>query len=209
MGAQKTRRSQRSQAMPEFALVAPILFLIIFGIFDFGRAIYFYVSSQQAANEAARVAIQGEPFLGLPPYQPPTTTVSLQGAIKNLKGVSLAEAPAAECPNGLINQSGDLYDLTTIPANTGWMFLTDPETPAASTSQPWVETNVGAANAPGGDAPDLGGTRACPLGVNPASGNQPLQVTVFFHYQPVTPLIGTFFGNRLILVAYSVYRTEY
>ncbi len=195
--------------MPEFALVAPVLLLIIFGIFDFGRAIYFYVSSQQAANEAARVAIQGEPFLGGPPYQPPTTVASLQGAIKNTKGVALAQAPASECPNGLINQSGDLYNPATIPGNTGWMFLTDPETPGATTTQPWVATlGANAANAPGGDA-QTGGTKACPNGVIPASGGKPLQVTVFFHYSPVTPLIGNIFGSRVILVAYSVYRTEY
>ncbi|HEX6487295.1 MAG TPA: TadE/TadG family type IV pilus assembly protein [Candidatus Dormibacteraeota bacterium] len=198
--------------MPEFALVAPILFFIIFGIFDFGRGVYFYVSSQQAANEAARVAIQGEPFLGAAPYQPPTTGASLQAAIKDTGGVSLAAAPSSECTNGLINATGDLYATNTIPNNSGWIFLSDPETPNPSTTQPWTEVTTGAPNAPGGDAPVAPDSKStCQLGVVPASGNQPLQATVIFHFIPVTPLIGNFVnsGKGIELVAYSVYRTEY
>lgn len=200
--------------MPEFALVAPILFLIIFGIFDFGRGVYFWVSSQQAANEAARVAIQGEPLLGGAPYQPPTTTASIQAAITDTPGVALAEAPAGECPNGRINQSGDLYNASTIPNNTGWMFLTDPEVPGVSQSQPWTQVNgPGSPNAPGGDATVQAGgnNNPCPIGVTPASGNKALQATVIFHFIPVTPIIGRFLGggSGIELVAYSVYQTEY
>ena len=49
---------QRSQAMPEFALVAPVLFLIIFGVFDFGRGIVAYIAAQNAANEGGRIAAE-------------------------------------------------------------------------------------------------------------------------------------------------------
>ena len=49
-------RSQRSQAMTEFALIGPILLLIILLIVDFGRGIYYFVTIDNAANEGARVA---------------------------------------------------------------------------------------------------------------------------------------------------------
>ena len=43
--------------MVEFALVIPLVILILLGLFDFGRAIYAYNTVSNAAREAARVAI--------------------------------------------------------------------------------------------------------------------------------------------------------
>lgn len=42
--------------MVEFALVAPILFLLIFGIVDFGRALNYYNDLTQLAGQGARSA---------------------------------------------------------------------------------------------------------------------------------------------------------
>jgi Flp pilus assembly protein TadG len=50
---------ERGQAMVEFALVLPLLLLLIFGIFDFGRAINYWIDSTHMANEAARYAAVG------------------------------------------------------------------------------------------------------------------------------------------------------
>ena len=50
-------KQQRSQGLTEFALIAPVLLLLTFGIIDFGRGLYFYITLQQAANEGARVAV--------------------------------------------------------------------------------------------------------------------------------------------------------
>jgi Flp pilus assembly protein TadG len=49
-------RSESGQALVEFALVMPILFLVIFGIIDFGLGFSAWNTSQNAAREAARVA---------------------------------------------------------------------------------------------------------------------------------------------------------
>jgi len=53
------RRSARSrgQAMVEFALVAPIFFLLLFGIIEGGRFIFYYETLSNAAREGARYAI--------------------------------------------------------------------------------------------------------------------------------------------------------
>src|SRR5206468_8997119 len=51
-------RSQRSQSMAEFALIAPILLVLLFGMVDFGRAVYYYVTIEQAASEGGRVAVR-------------------------------------------------------------------------------------------------------------------------------------------------------
>lgn len=51
------RRAAPGQALVEFALVLPLLVLLLLGIFDFGRAIYAYTTVNNAAREAARLAI--------------------------------------------------------------------------------------------------------------------------------------------------------
>lgn len=48
--------NRRGQTLVEFALVLPILVLILFGIFDFGRAVYAYNTIGNAARQGARVA---------------------------------------------------------------------------------------------------------------------------------------------------------
>jgi Flp pilus assembly protein TadG len=49
--------SERGTALVEFALVAPILFLLVFGILDFGRALNYYNDLTQLSGQAARAAI--------------------------------------------------------------------------------------------------------------------------------------------------------
>ncbi len=56
-------KSQRSQGLTEFALIAPVILLLTFGIIDFGRGLYFYITLQQAANEGARVAVRASYFI--------------------------------------------------------------------------------------------------------------------------------------------------
>lgn len=53
----RTRRRRRGQALVEFALIFPILILVILAVFDFGRAIVLYNSLTNAAREGARLAI--------------------------------------------------------------------------------------------------------------------------------------------------------
>lgn len=50
-------RGLKGQALVEFALVLPILLILLLGILDFGRAIAAYNSVSNAARSGARVAI--------------------------------------------------------------------------------------------------------------------------------------------------------
>src|SRR5258708_35695695 len=52
------RGGQRSQALIEFALISPVLLLLLFGIIDIGRAVFYYDTLGQAAREGARTAVQ-------------------------------------------------------------------------------------------------------------------------------------------------------
>ncbi len=50
------RRDEGGTAVVEFALVAPLLFLLLFGIFDFGRALNYYNQETQLVGLGARAA---------------------------------------------------------------------------------------------------------------------------------------------------------
>lgn len=47
----------RGQAVPEFALVAPIFFLLLFGVIEAGRLVFFYEALSNATRAGARYAI--------------------------------------------------------------------------------------------------------------------------------------------------------
>lgn len=53
----------RGSVAVEFALLLPILLLIVFGIVDFGRALNAQITLTQAAREGARIDALNEPSL--------------------------------------------------------------------------------------------------------------------------------------------------
>src|SRR6266849_5804694 len=66
LGHQRRRKS-RGQAMVEFALLASLLFLLVMGIFDFGRAISVYINIAEAAHEGARQLVLRSNYASKPP----------------------------------------------------------------------------------------------------------------------------------------------
>jgi Flp pilus assembly protein TadG len=55
-GARRLARSERGTAVVEFALIAPLLFLLVFGIIEFGRILNTYNQLTQLAGQGARAA---------------------------------------------------------------------------------------------------------------------------------------------------------
>ncbi len=53
----KERRRTLGQSLTEFALILPVILLVLFGVFDFGRAVYAYNAVSNAAREGGRTAI--------------------------------------------------------------------------------------------------------------------------------------------------------
>ncbi|HWZ58228.1 MAG TPA: TadE family protein [Gemmatimonadaceae bacterium] len=55
-------QSERASAMVEFAIISPLLFVLIFGIIDFGRALFLMNNLTAAVREGARLAaVQADP----------------------------------------------------------------------------------------------------------------------------------------------------
>ena len=51
------RNERRGQALVEFALVVPVFLLVVLGLFDLGRAVFYYSTISNASREAVRLAI--------------------------------------------------------------------------------------------------------------------------------------------------------
>jgi Flp pilus assembly protein TadG len=183
--SKSVRRSQRSQAMTEFALVAPVLLLLTFGIIDFGRALYFYALTGDAAREGAHVAGRA------------TSPLPANADVRNAVAVHFPGAtvttPSPNCVNGPIPGG-------TPAEGTVWVFVTDPNPAVAGETSP-------PANAPGGESPPGPGV-SCTT-VVPAIHNQMLEVTVVYNYVPVTPLVSAVIANHILFTLQVLVRTEY
>jgi len=119
----RARRRTRGQALVEFSMVAPIFLLILFGIIDFGRYVYYVQILNNAAREGARYAIvhgsrslapTGPPAPGTVTTDPNGTTV-----VSTVKGYA----------TGVI---GDSSVLTVVP--TWWHYDSQPDPRAALNS---------------------------------------------------------------------------
>jgi Flp pilus assembly protein TadG len=182
----RNSQGERSQSLVEFAIVAPLLFLFLFGVVDFGRVIYLYVTLNQAVNEGARTAIRASAQL--------PSNSDVETAVKHhAVDVSLANP----CPNGPITSA-------TPAANQGWIYITEPNPPST------VETlSPTLLDAPGGTAwayhannnPQCSAT-------NPAHDHAPLQVTIRYNFVPFTPLLQQW-GANITITAAATYQTEY
>jgi hypothetical protein len=173
---------QKSQALIEFALVSPVLLLLLFGIIDIGRAVFYYDTLGHAAREGARAAVQASSPL-------PTNANVLATVTSQMAGISISEP----CPQGPITSAPP-------PDNTAWLYVTEPTPPTSAETNPPM-------NAPGGEYPALA-SAGCSA-VNPASGNVPLQVTIRFNLILVTPVIAQATANRIVMTASAIFRTEY
>ena len=181
-------RSEKSQSMTEFALVAPILLLMFFGIIDFGRVLYIYGTLVEAANEGSRVAVWAS--------TPLPTNANVQTAAKTS---SQSLYLATSCPNGPLPPISGA-GASNPPGDQGWIFITEPNPPTAAESSPTYD-------APGGETP-ANASGSCSA-VNPfSSGTYPLQVTVRYNYSFFTPILEQLAPN-LILQAYATDYTEY
>lgn len=194
--------------MVEFAIIAPILLLLSFGIIDFGRGLYFYITLQQAANEGARVAVRASYFIdpnGATHQWPTDADVATA-----VSAHAVAQTLANPCPNGPIPNGGNPVGSPQLPpANTGWIFITDPSVAGDGNGLNVVGSPLVVANGPrGGLGTQTAGGAGC-LDIKPAVGNEPIKVTLWFNFQPLTPLIQQVVGNRIVITGYAVYRAEY
>jgi hypothetical protein len=173
---------QRSQALIEFALVSPVLLLLLFGVIDIGRAVFYYDTLNHAAREGARAAV-------LASNQLPTNADVLTA----VSGQMLGTPVSAPCAQGPVTSA-------TPPENSAWLYITEPGPPAT------IETTP-PPNAPGGEYAAIA-SGSCSA-VNPASGNDELQITLRLNLVLITPIVAQATSDHIVISAAAVFRTEY
>src|SRR5438128_10658109 len=129
-GLQRPPKS-RGQAMVEFALLSGLLFLMVMGIFDFGRAISVYINIAEAAHEGARQLVLRSNYASTPP-----DSVIIKATLAKIGGggMVLTEDP---CLSNPIPCTLPSVPPVTAP-NTGYIWIS----PNRSTRKPQVSVRV-------------------------------------------------------------------
>jgi Flp pilus assembly protein TadG len=170
--------------MTEFALIAPILFALVFGIFDFGRGMSANVTVTNAAREAARYEVPlavgwsssassslgryytACPSVGTPPGEP------------------LSGSPQAAAWQQLEAANLDLKSVTMVMK----FFKSSHDPSTTSTADDMFTCNAGGGSAV--ESPS-GSTYVAQTG-------DWVQFEVRYVYSPVTPIIGSIFKSITI-----------
>jgi Flp pilus assembly protein TadG len=161
-------RGQRSQALVEFAMVAPLFLVILFAAIDISRLLYAYTAISSAVRDGAR-------------------TASLQAAIYSdcsiIQQVEVVGQgfPVRMDPKSLVgnsdpnNPSGALQP-TTPPPNVGYAYIW----PAVATAFP-ADNNCSSAQ---------------PRAVSPSVKH--VAVLIQYHFVPLTPFIASLTSGIII-----------
>lgn len=106
------RRRQRGQAIVEFALISPLLFMLMVGVIDFGRAVADYVALSHVTFEGARIASMMPPATGTFGSDPNDVSatngvigvIQSQGGILDPVSESQVTVTDAWCPSNINSQ---------------------------------------------------------------------------------------------------------
>ena len=159
---------QRSQALVEFSLVAPVFLIVLFAMIDISRLLYTYTAISSAARDGAR-------------------TASLSGAaFSDCQIIAELEAvgqgfPVRMDPNSVAgnsdpnNPSGPLQP-TTPPPNVGYAYIW----PAVATGNP----------------PDSNCSSSQQRAISPTVKH--VAVEVQYHFTPLLPIVSSFLGNIIV-----------
>ena len=104
-------RRHSGQSMVEFAVLAPVFFLLLLGTIDLGRAVYIYNTISDAAREGTRAAI---------PFDTPLpTNAAVVAAVQSKLGGGFTLQVDAACAG--IAAGGSCPTVPTVP-NTGFIW---------------------------------------------------------------------------------------
>jgi hypothetical protein len=171
-------RRIRGQSLVEFAILSPVLLLLVMGLLDLGRGYYFEVVSTDAARDAARFGSG---------YMP-------------LKWPPVGYGSAAICELA----RADLIDVVS-PANVDCTIVSTLPAPG----RPYYGTSY--TPKPGHALVVI----ACPPATNDCKGakgqtlNTNIGVTVYYHFDMVTPGISALFGPWLTFQNSAVFTSTW
>jgi Flp pilus assembly protein TadG len=174
--------------MIEFALLAPMLFLILFGIVDFGRAIFYANEITNASREGARIAILAS--------NPCNTQIGnpTPGNCSTSLGTGVDVCTAIKQEANLIPSSGP-NDWTCAENSAA----VPPTTPGANNAYVQIDSLSSCT------AASTTATRATPR----VAGNKAIKVTIVYYFRPLTGLVAVFFPTNYYLSSSTCARQEW
>lgn len=175
-----SRKRRGGQSLVEFALVSPLLFLILLLTIDFGRLVYTYGVITSSARESAR-------SLSLKVNQASDCAAFLN-AEQFAQGFQLAPDPDSLVGDSNPNAPTGSLQPRRPPANSGYIYVWPAVAPSAPQDQ----------------HPSCDGQARFPT----SNSLKDVAVQIEFTYQPLVPLFGSFTGS-FTLKAISVVHTEY
>jgi Flp pilus assembly protein TadG len=213
---------RRGQGIVEFALIAPLVFALIFGIIDLGRAVFFQIELNNAVRDGARVAILAS--------NPCNTYVgNNNGCIgvqtNGVSGTTVCQAIQKDtalistyhnCVDGAAN-SGTSYLSSASSANCA--VVVGKATCSGIDNDAYVEINQVCASAGQTGCMSAAAATTCsttvvtPSGyttyVPRTGGNLPVQVKIVYFYRPITPFLNGLFPQHYFLYASACLRPEF
>jgi hypothetical protein len=204
--------------MVEFAIVIPVVLLVVFGMIDFGRAIQINSTVAEAARQGARQMAPNAAMGDNPFVTPPTGTCSGVVFTQNATGTGCLTDQAI-----LTAVKSVLKDVTTSVTLRSATTAANCPTPAAGAAQVCIAP--GESGATGTYADCTAAKNA--LGHDPAPGDlgtrkeewtNPqyqrgrcflVQVTVRYAFRPWTPLITNVIGSNITMTSSTSTVAEY
>jgi len=120
LGRRLRLRDERGVALVEFALVAPVLMVLLFGMVDFGKAINYWNDSTHLANEGARWGVvnwnpsTGQPWANKAQLQ---SYVAGQADTPDLQGKLGSTGVAVAFPDGVCTVGHPIKVTVNFPYN--------------------------------------------------------------------------------------------
>jgi hypothetical protein len=170
-------RSSAGQTLVEFALVIPLILLIVIGVLDVGRAVYTNSALSQAAREGARLAAVEAGYIG----------ITVPGCVDTPADVGVSNPGARVCPPTLASFKTDVVSaVNRMTVSLG----------ALSGVHVSCNVGTGADPAPSGDWTEGSGGNGCDDGSGSSLGvsGDLVSVRIEHTYQPITPVIDSILG---------------
>lgn len=108
----KKAKSERGQAMVEFALVLPIFLLVVFAIVDFGMGFHAWITVSNSSREGARIGVVG------------ANAATVEARVRDTASSLKDDANLAVTVTNAVDQGGDPGESVKVDVDYNYQLIT-------------------------------------------------------------------------------------